>query len=179
MATAHKCRRDPVCEVDRKLRRIARHRRELDRLTAAQKAKVRSVKRRYARPLRRHRRMLRRLSAELERFCDGNRSRIIPSARKSVRTALGRVGYRKTPARVVLRRGHTKETACRALESDGLGHLVRMKRSPDRRAIKRAVVRGSLSRARLRRAGLAISGPHEKFYFRFHESELSQGRDHT
>ncbi len=154
----------PATVVRRRLRRMAHVRARLDALEAELARERQELEARYERRLDTRRNRLARMREELEAYCRRHRQEIFPDGRKSLETPLGKVGFRRSPASVRLRPDVDGAQASRRLERAGLERFVRVRRSPDRRALNRALREGQLTRERLAGCGMEVVDSAESFH---------------
>lgn len=154
----------PATVVRRRLRRMAHDRVRLDALEAELARERQELEARYERRLDARRNRLDRMRDELETYCRRHRQEIFPDGRKSLETPLGKVGFRRSGASVRLQSEVDRGEASRRLERLGLERFVRIRRSPDRRALNRALREGELTRDLLADCGMEVVEGAESFH---------------
>ncbi len=166
MATEVLDAREARARVARRLRAIARLHARREALEAELEAELSALRARSEPRLEGLARREERLRAELEEFCRAERDAVLPPDRKSLRTACGEVGFRRTEPSVRVRDGLAEQEVCRRLRGAGLGELVRTREAPDRRAVGAALRGGRAEAERIRRCGLELAGGGERFHCR-------------
>jgi phage host-nuclease inhibitor protein Gam len=116
------------------------------------------------------------MQRQIEQFCRCHRTDLLPAGIKSIRTLYGRAGFRASRPQVVLEQAGGREEACRRMCECGLEHLVRVKRLPDKDAIRQAVGAGELAEDLLAACGLRFVPAGEDFYCVVERSQV-QGAD--
>ena len=158
--------------VARKVRAVALTQARLDRLRAELDEELDAAQRRRGGPIAALQARLSRLLADLEALCRAQRALILPPGRKGLATPFGEVGFRRAEPLLRLREGLTDEEACRLLRKADLDDLIRVKETPDRQAAHKALSEGRVGPERLRRCGLELSEPPERFHCRLREHSL-------
>ncbi len=164
MSTTVRCTARHRAALGRKLRAVARASDRLAGLRAELQGKIAEVRGRYERRIAAAEARLERLREALEAFCRDNRNSLLPEDRKSLQTPRGTVGFRRSPPSVRLREGVTKPEAAEMLLRNDLSEFVRVRRSPRRRALRRAVTESRFDRERLRECGMQFIEGEETFY---------------
>ncbi len=168
---------DPLLAVAQKVRRIARAQARLERLQAGLQGELDAVRRRYDRPIAAVRNRTDQLHADLEAHCRAERDAILPPGRKSLTTPFGEVGFRKAEAAIRLRDGLTEAEVCRMLQRVHLDELVRVRLSPDKPAVRKALAEERVGPDQLSRCGLVVVNGPERFHCRIRrDAVLEVGR---
>ncbi len=154
----------PAAAVRRRLRAMARAQARLDELEAELARERQRLHARYEHRINARRDRLARMEQKLESYCRQHREAIFAGGRKSLKTPLGRVGFRRSGPSVRVRPGVDRITACRRLARAGLDRFLRVRRSPDRRALNRALREGELRIDRLEDCGLEVLNSTESFH---------------
>ncbi len=147
---------DARAAVTERLRRLARAQARLDVLGAELEGELFRVRRRREGAITRLQRRLDAMLSELEAYCRTEREAVLPDGRKSLATPFGEVSFRKAESALELEDGTEEEKVCASLRARDMAHLVRVRESVDRRALRRAVEEGRLNERELRRLGLAL-----------------------
>ncbi len=155
--------------VVRTLRDIAVARARLDRLQAQLEEELDAVRRCREARIAALQGRFDRLLGELQGFCRARRDAILPPGRKTLVTPLGEVGFRKAEPVLRLCAGVGEEDVCRLMRRARLDALLRVRETPDRAAVYKALEEGRLTREQLRRCGLELAGGEERFHFRLRE----------
>ncbi len=164
MAVAVAARARVRSRVDRRLRLMCRIRSRVEALRADMESELNAVRGRYAARIASRERRLDRMRTELEGLCRSERDRLLPDARKSLKTPFGRVGFRRGRPAVRMRDGVEQTEACRRLREAAHGELVRICERLDKAAVRRAVRRGKLSAEDLEEVGIELHGAEDRFY---------------
>ncbi len=152
--------------VARRLRKLAAVAAERDRLKAELERDLAAVHERYGAGLQSAEGRLKRLAHSLERFCRTRRDLLVGDGRKSLATECGEIAFRRVPSAVEVREGCDGDDACRRLLECGCNELVRVRRTLNRGAVRRAVESGRLGEGELKRAGLCIVPRPDAFRWR-------------
>lgn len=162
----------PQSLVAQRLRRIARTRARLQGLQADLEQELTAARRPYEGRIATLQARLDRLHADLEAYCRGERDAILPPSRKSLVTQYGEVAFRRADAAVRLREGLAEGEVCRLLRSAGLDYLVRVRESPDKTAVRRAIRQEAVSPEQLECCGLELVEGSERFYCKVWQDAL-------
>ncbi|MHC4788202.1 MAG: host-nuclease inhibitor Gam family protein [Planctomycetota bacterium] len=155
---------DPRAGVEAGLRCLAGAQVRLKKLQAEMDEAVDAVRRRYDRRIGALEERARRLREELESLCRTDREAVLPAGRKSLKTPYGVVGFRTGESLVRIRDGMSAPAVCRLLRRAGLGDLVRVKESPEKTAVRKALQQGRLGRDQLEDCGLQLVEQGERFH---------------
>lgn len=164
MATQLLKRPGAPSRVAERLRRLARAQVRLDGLQAELDEQLDAVRRRYHHRIGSLRDRTSHLLADLEAYCRGEREAILPAGRKSLATPFGEVGFRKVEPAVRLHDGLTDGDACRLLRDAEIGDLVRVRETPDKPAVRKALREGRITADQLYACGLQLLAGPERFY---------------
>ena len=159
-----RCEGAAAAHARRRLRAIKRVRGRLGRLKAEAQEELARVSARYDGRIAALEGRLRTMTDRLEQHCRRHRDELFVGGARSLVAPGGRFGFRRTPRRLRLGRGMEPEEVCRRLTEEGLSHFVRVRRSPDLRALLGAVRDGRLEAELLRGCGLSLEPPKERFH---------------
>jgi len=143
---------------------VARTHGRLDSLRAEAQEELSKVSARYDGRIAALESRLRNLTGRLEEYCRRHRADVFAEGAKSLEAPCGRLGFRRTGASLRLREGVDAADACRRLRQAGMPRFVRVKESPDRRAMLRDVRDEKLDPAVLQECGLVLEEGEERFY---------------
>lgn len=147
-----------------RMRQLACKEVELGRLRTELNSRLEAVKGVYERRITALEGAAGRMRDGIERYCRANRDALLPDGLKSVRTLYGRAGFRRSGSQVVLDDGLDDERVCCALREREMDGLVRVRKSLDRTAVKRALQVGEADEKLLAACGIRLAGGGEAFY---------------
>lgn len=162
----------PRAVVAEKLRRIGRAQSHLERLQAELGRDLDAVRRRYDSRVASLQNRTAQLRADLEAHCRAERRAILPPGRKSLSTPFGEVGFRKAEPAIRLREGFTDGEVCRMLRQAKLDHLVRVKDSPDKQAVRKALSEERVNLEQLAQCGLEAVEGLDRFHCKIRQDAL-------
>jgi len=151
-------------ELARKQFRLGKKILELERIERQMQQRIDEVKREYSDRLERRRETIEKLERDLRLACEDSRDRLLTGQKKSVDTLYGRVGWRSQPDRIALQGGVSSNDAAERLEN--AGHpLVRVRKKPDKSALKEALKDGDITVKTLETCGLEFREGGEDWYY--------------
>ena len=127
------------------MRRLARVQAQSERMEAELNGRLDAVKGLYAGRMAALATARRAVLQTLERHCRANRGELMHDGAKSFRTAYGRAGFRLRPVQVIATPDQDEGLICQRLRERHLAHLVRVRETPDRPAIRTALDSGQVA----------------------------------
>jgi len=146
------------------MRRLARVQAQSERMEAELNGRLDAVKGVYAGRMSALATARRAVLEALERHCRANRVELMHGGAKSFRTAYGRAGFRLRPVQLIATPDQDEELICQRLRERHLSHLVRVRETPDRPAIRKALDSGQMGEGLLAQCGLRLGGRDEAFF---------------
>jgi len=147
-----------------RMRQLAHKEGELRRLEGELNARLEAAKGLYTDRLTTLQNAVDALRDQTEAFCCAQREVLFGGAARSVQTAYGRAGFRRSGIRLRLDDAQDAESVCAGLRGLGLDRFVRVREEPDKAAIKSALGSGEVEDSLLARCGIHAERDAERFY---------------
>ena len=123
---------ETIDELNNAMRSMGRYQAKMEQLTRAMNDEIAAVQKKYSPKLERNRSAYAALAAQVEAYARERRDVLLRGAVRSARLAHGVIRYRAGRPQVVLT--EAEDVVIERLEKAGLDHLIRIKRSVDKRA---------------------------------------------
>lgn len=164
-------------ELERRLYEMGIKVLEKERIENEMERELKKVRRQYSGRLSRREKTIERMEAELQELCEASREDLLPDDKKEAETMFGRIGWRKKPSRVRTQDGVSSNDVAQRLERMGFLDLVKVKKKPDKRAVKQALKSGDLSEVQLQNCGLEMTPGGEKFWTKLDRERIRAESD--
>ncbi len=167
----------PTDEISARLLEIGRLTIDWEAIDAERQGQVDAVNAQYSHRLRERLDTIHAREAELEAFCNEHRGEILPRRKKTLSTLFGEISWRLKPAKIARLKGVGAGQATKNLLDRGHQSLVRIKRAPDKPALKQALASGEIDDAELRACGFRASRGEESWDYDLDRDKIAEHLD--